>query len=589
MKRKITYCLFLLFFSACSLRAQNQWNLKLIQVDSNALPKKMQIKEGYKSSLEAEEAINTLVSDLRKSGYVTASLDSLNCDTLSCEAYLFLGEKYIVSALENGNIEKTAWQALGISKIKGNNNVNLMQRAEKKLLKYFENNGYPYATIWLDSVSIQGNQVSAKVYAAPNDLITIDSVVIHGNTKTKSKFLQRYLGIQVGDVYSQQKMNSISNKLRQLPYLLESKPSELYFTEGKATLHVFMDKQKSNQFNLVLGVLPNDQLTDSKVTITGDGRLHLLNSFGVGEEIFAEFKQLKPRTQNLDIEFAYPYLLNSPIGTYGSFNLYKNDSLFIEINTELGVIYQFGGFNRLKLFYSNNTSNILNADTNAIKASGNLPSTLDIRNNSYGAAIELQQLDYVLNPRKGFQFMLKSQVGSNRIRVNQSIATLTGFDGESLANRYEEIDLKKINYTIGFHLSQFIPIRKRSTFLFRNVTETFIAKDVLNNEKFRIGGYKLLRGFDEEAIFTPYYSIFTSEFRYLLSKNSYFNIFADVALVENELKGAGSVDVPIGFGAGVALETRGGIFSLSYALGRNLDNKIQFRNGKIHFGFVSLF
>ena len=106
---------------------------------------------------------------------------------------------------------------------------------------------------------------------------------------------------------------------------------------------------------------------------------------------------------------------------------------------------------------------------------------------------------------------------------------------------------------------------------------------------YRIGGYRLLRGFDEEAIYTPFYSIFTSEFRLLLSQNSYFNVFTDIGLVEDETKGAQSIDVPIGFGIGLALETRGGIFSLSYALGKNLDNKIEFRNGKIHFGFISLF
>jgi outer membrane protein assembly factor BamA len=111
----------------------------------------------------------------------------------------------------------------------------------------------------------------------------------------------------------------------------------------------------------------------------------------------------------------------------------------------------------------------------------------------------------------------------------------------------------------------------------------------LENEKYRIGGYRMLRGFDEEAIYTPFYSIFTTEFRLLLSQNSYFNLFTDVGIVEDEQKGAGNIDVPVGFGIGVALETRGGIFSLSYALGRNLDNKIQVRNGKIHFGFVSLF
>ena len=156
------------------------------------------------------------------------------------------------------------------------------------------------------------------------------------------------------------------------------------------------------------------------------------------------------------MSFAYPYFLNSPIGIYGAFNLYKNDSLFVDINTEVGLLYQFSGLNQLKFFYNNKSSNILSTDTISIKSNGALPNTLDIRNNIYGLNLQLQQLDYVLNPRKGFQLNLIGGVGLNKIRVNQSIASLTGFDGNPLQYSYDSLDLKKINYSIGFKLSQFL-------------------------------------------------------------------------------------------------------------------------------------
>jgi outer membrane protein assembly factor BamA len=580
----IGFCLLSLF-----VFSQESVILNLSRVDGDGLPKKYKISDTYNSQTKLDIALEELVYKLRKSGYVTASLDTLLCDSIGCQAKVFVGQQFIIQRLENGNVSDEVWKKLGLAKSGSSISLNLLDKIEKEVLKHHENNGYPYAQVWVDSFELLGNGAKMTLFVDEKEAITIDSVVVHGDTKTKSRFLQRYLGIASGDDYSQQKLNSISQKLKQLSYLRTTKPAEVYFTPGKAEVHVFLEKQKSNQFNLILGVLPNTELVDKKVTITGDGKLQLLNSFGVGEEIYAEFRQLKPRTQNLDIAFAYPYLLNSPIGVFGDFNLYKNDSLFIDINTEVGLLYQFGGFNRLKFFYDNQSSNILNVDSLAIKSSGILPTTLDIRNNSYGLALELQQLDYVLNPRKGFQLEWSGGVGLNKIKVNQSIASLIGFDGEPLQNKYDSLALKKINYALGFHLSQFIPIRKRGTFLLRNVSKLYIAKNILNNEKYRIGGYRLLRGFDEEAIYTPYYSIFTSEFRFLLSQNSFFNVFADIAIVEDEQKGPGNIDVPIGFGMGVALQTRGGIFSLSYALGKNLDNKIEFRNGKIHFGFISLF
>jgi outer membrane protein assembly factor BamA len=588
LRRKITYCL-LFMISAYCVQAQDAFSLELSYSDTVSLGKKYKLPSSFKSRDEMKTDLSILILKLQKDGYVTASLDSLVCDSSECKAFVFIGNSYILEQLSNGNINQDAWDQLNLSKLGNKLQIGIIPKLEKRVLSYYENHGHPYAQIWLDSISIHEYAFQASVYVEKNDLILVDTVIVHGNTKTTSKFIEHYIGIRAGEAYNQEKLNRISEKLKQLSYLQESKPTELYFTPGKVSVHVFLEKQKSNQFNLVLGILPNNGLDENKLTITGDGKLQLFNSFGVGEEIFAEFRQLKPRTQNLDISFAYPYFLNTPLGVYGSFNLYKNDSLFLDINTELGLLYQFGGFNRIKFFYKNQTSNILNADTASIKSNGFLPTTLDFRSNTYGLALELQKLDYVLNPRSGYNLILSGGAGLNKIRVNQSIATLQDFKGELLQNQYDSIDLRKVNYSLGLEISKFYPIKKRSTILLQNKSRANIAQNILNNEKFRIGGYRLLRGFDEEAIFTPYYSIFTTEFRFLLSKNSYFSLFADVAIVENEIRGAGFVDVPVGFGTGIALETKGGIFNLSYALGKNLDNKIEFRNGKIHFGYISLF
>ena len=590
MKRKLSYIVALCLW-ANLLFAQTSVELEVLYADSQALHKKYHIAGSFKSVLQLNESLEDLIHQLKKDGYLTASVDTLGCDSAmtKCVSTLFVGQKYSIESIENGNIEDVVWKKLGLHKLQPGVDLSQLEYIQASILNYYENNGFPYAQVWVDSLALQDGKGSMHLFVEPNDLITVDSLVVHGNTKTKSKFLQRYLGIESGDLFSQGKFDAIEQKLKQLPYFRSAQTPEIYFTPGEATLHVFLEKQRSNQFNLILGVLPNSELGDKKLTITGEGKLQLLNSFGVGEEIYAEFRQLKPRTQNLDIAFTYPYFLNSPIGVYGSFNLYKNDSLFIDVNTEVGILYQFGGFNRLKFFYDNQSSNILNVDSLSIKNSGVLPTTLDIRNNTYGIALELQQLDYVLNPRRGFQLHLSGGVGLNRIRVNQSIATLIAFDGNPLQFQYDSLPLKRLNYSLALNVSQFIPIRKKSTLLLRNQSKFYVAKNILENEKYRIGGYRMLRGFDEEAIYTPFYSIFTTEFRLLLSQNSYFNLFTDVGIVEDEQKGSGNIDIPVGFGVGVALETRGGIFSLSYALGRNLDNKIQVRNGKIHFGFVSLF
>ena len=113
--------------------------------------------------------------------------------------------------------------------------------------------------------------------------------------------------------------------------------------------------------------------------------------------------------------------------------------------------------------------------------------------------------------------------------------------------------------------------------------------NIFENELFRIGGLKTLRGFDEESIFASLYSIGTLEFRYLLEQNSYAYVFSDAAYIEAQSTTDTRITQALGFGTGISFETRAGIFSINYALGKLPNNPVDLRGGKIHFGFVNLF
>ena len=118
---------------------------------------------------------------------------------------------------------------------------------------------------------------------------------------------------------------------------------------------------------------------------------------------------------------------------------------------------------------------------------------------------------------------------------------------------------------------------------------SFISNPVFLNELYRIGGNKLLRGFDEESIFVSTYNVVTAEFRFLLSKNSFFQVFMDAAYVEDRTLDRFRKDFPYGFGAGNTFETKAGMFAVSYALGSQQGNPINFRSAKVHFGYYNLF
>jgi outer membrane protein assembly factor BamA len=109
------------------------------------------------------------------------------------------------------------------------------------------------------------------------------------------------------------------------------------------------------------------------------------------------------------------------------------------------------------------------------------------------------------------------------------------------------------------------------------------------NELYQIGGIKTLRGFDEESLFASGYAIGTVEYRFLLSRVSYLFGFVDGAYVERKSNLDQNGKFYGGAGLGISLETKTGLFSLAYAAGKRPDVPINFREAKIHFGFITLF
>ena len=115
------------------------------------------------------------------------------------------------------------------------------------------------------------------------------------------------------------------------------------------------------------------------------------------------------------------------------------------------------------------------------------------------------------------------------------------------------------------------------------------SKNLFENELYRLGGMKTLRGFIEQSMYASSYAIVNTEIRFLFSKNSFLNAFFDAGWYEQKLEQSYLHDFPFGFGAGINYDTKAGIFSLSYALGKQMDNPIQLKTGTISFGYIAMF
>ncbi|HEX2532450.1 MAG TPA: hypothetical protein VHK69_01875, partial [Chitinophagaceae bacterium] len=114
------------------------------------------------------------------------------------------------------------------------------------------------------------------------------------------------------------------------------------------------------------------------------------------------------------------------------------------------------------------------------------------------------------------------------------------------------------------------------------------GSSLFRNELFQIGGYRTLRGFDEESQFVSHYAIGTLEYRYLFGINSFFFAFFDGGLGRHATEAVKGHQY-LGTGLGLALETKAGIFNLAWAIGKRDDAALNLRGSKVHLGFVNYF
>src|SRR5690606_13448710 len=95
----------------------------------------------------------------------------------------------------------------------------------------------------------------------------------------------------------------------------------------------------------------------------------------------------------------------------------------------------------------------------------------------------------------------------------------------------------------------------------------FGKEPVYLNEQFRIGGNRIMRGYDEESLFATRYAVLTLEYRFIIGQNSYLFTFGDYGYIENITPTIQQFQRPLGVGAGITFETKVGIFGFSLALG----------------------
>ncbi len=572
-----------------------QYRLQIVPVDKDSVfIRQMRLQTDFRNQLLCEEYVNSIPSLLQSKGYPAASVDSASYDSLSASIHVFIGEPMNWARLYTDSADRKILEQVNWSGKKSSKPVSFqeLQTLQQKILDYLENNGYPFAKIKLDSISVQDNAFEAALKIEKGPLYKIDSIYNKGNAKLSSSFLQHYLSIPNGSLFRKDRLQTVSKKLSELPFVQEQQPWDMTLLGTGSILNVYLAPKKSSQINVLVGFLPaNDQLVNNKLLVTGEATINLKNSLGGGETIGLNWQQVQVKSPRLNIVFAYPYLFNSPFGINFGFDLFKKDSSFVNISLLLGMQYALASNQTGSIYIQNLSSNLLTVDTFQIKNTRRLPVEADVRSVNFGINYEWFNTDYRFNPRRGNEITINASAGTKKINKNSSIVKLRDDSDPSFDfNRlYDTVTLNAYQFRVKLTAAHYFKLTRASTLKTSVSGGWFESPSIFRNELFQIGGYRLLRGFDEESIFASRYAVGTVEYRYLLGQNSYMFAFTDLGWASNKVPTVNVSNSFLGVGLGMAFETKAGIFNISYAAGKRDDSKFNLRQSKIHLGYVNYF
>ena len=438
-----------------------------------------------------------------------------------------------------------------------------------ELMNHYENNGYPFFAIKIDSLFFYEEesdyQVDLFLYQSEGPLCRLDKFIFEGNEKTKDYVLERELRIGKSENYNQEIIDEIPSILNKTGFFRKvNTPEYLLDKSGNGILKITVEEKSTNNFDGILGYVPGSGNT--KGYFTGFVNISLRNLFGTGRAAIIKWNQETQSTQELELKYFEPWLFSYPFSL--SLGLYqrKQDSTYVQrnLNAELEYVAD-----------RTITASFLASSESVIPSENALPTNRVYNSSQFttGLSLRIDTRDDLYAPRSGLLFINSYKYTSKTIDDEE----LTDINADNNLQRFE-IDL---SFFQSIFSSQVISLSLHG----REMRGSFIELSDL----YYLGGTSSLRGYRERQ-FSGNRLIWSNlEYRYLFDLRSYFFLFLDSGYFmrrEEPLLNVSFSDAfKTGYGIGISLETAIGILKVSYALGEG----DTFSNGKIHFGIANDF
>lgn len=448
----------------------------------------------------------------------------------------------------------------------------LIEQTFDNILHYYENNGFPFASIKINSVYfyrdtlLNRNNVKIDIIIEREKRYSINRIEIDGNSKTKDYVVLRELGVNIGDIYNQKKIDQITNRLNKLNYFEQIEKPFFYLNNKKeGVLKIAIKEKVTNNFDGLIGYVPGQE--KEKGFFTGFLNLSFRNLFGTGRAALIRWQKENRKTQEFELQYKEPWLFSLPINFSGNIFQRVQDTTYTQNNYGINLEYLVSDELSASIIF-NNQSTIPFERFNKVFTVYNSFST------TIGIIFKIDSRDNYYSPRRGI--LLSNSYKYSMKKINGPKDYIT----QQMKTNHE---LKRLEIDFEFYKEIFLEqIVALKTYV-RELTGT----EIEISDMYLLGGTKTLRGYREKQFAGNRVIWSNIEYRYLLTDKSYAFIFLDSGYftTSGNSNMTKSEDFKIGYGFGMNIETGIGLLGVSFALGKG----DSFSSGKIHFGIISEF
>jgi hypothetical protein len=424
----------------------------------------------------------------------------------------------------------------------------------QSIIQSLDERGESFSEVQLQNPTPKGDALVVELSIQSSQKRSVNNILIKGYEDFPEAFIKKYFKLNDQQTFSKKRLKEISVLTKSLGFVEEIKPPEVLFKQDSTILYLFLKRLKTSSVDGIINFASKDD--GSGLLINGNLDLKLNNVLNTGESFQLYWNRVKEGNSEFRIGTSIPYLFSSSFSTDVNFNIYRQDSTFLNTTLNLKVDYQINPKSTVFLSYSSETSDYLLDD-----------STTDF--------------DSYSNRFVG--------VGYRYLKTSDSQLFNTSFAAEILPQygTRENSDFNNDQWKLAFTAETNISISPRSYLNTRNSTGFLASDTFLTNELFRIGGANSIRGFNEQSIFTSRYSYLNIEYRYVTSFRSYLHTITDFGFYRNVARNR--EETILGLGLGYLFNIDKNQVNLGYALGITQDSNLDLNNSKLIIRWISTF